>query len=181
MNRVYDNIFTEAEIKEIYDVTISPDFGYYHRVETYTKDRYDKRLIDKDVSKFSSFEYLAHQIIFKRQSCSNADQISKNILDIITSRTDIKYKTVITSRIHLLLPGKPLIALPHIDLDIPHKVILYYVNTTDGNTMFYDDDLNVTQEVEPVAGRFVIFDGNTLHGNTLPENKHRIVFNFNLE
>ena len=181
MIQIFDNIFTDEEIKEIYDVTISPTFAYYHNFETYTEDERDPRLVGKDLSRFSSFEYMAHQIVYEGKTYSNADQLSNKILDIIKSRTDLTFKNVITARIHLLTPGKPLIALPHIDTDYPHKVVLYYVNTTNGNTIFYDDDLNITHEVEPVGGRFVVFDGNTLHGNVLPENNHRIVFNFNLE
>jgi hypothetical protein len=181
MPQIYDNIFSESEIKEIYDITISPSFAYYHKVETYNKEDYNPRLIGKDLSMFNSFEYMAHQVVYMGKTYSTADQLSNKILDIITSRTDLKYNKVMTSRIHLLMPGKSLMGLPHVDYYDPHKVLIYYVNTSDGNTIFYDDDLNVTQQVQPVGGRFVVFDGNILHNNRMPENNHRIIFNFNLE
>jgi hypothetical protein len=63
---------------------------------------------------------------------------------------------------------------PHTDLKledgglIPHLVCLYYVNDSDGPTYFYDDDLNVIEEIHPRKGTAVIFDGDILHAGSNP-------------
>jgi hypothetical protein len=55
---------------------------------------------------------------------------------------------------------------PHIDLDEGHEhtVVLYYVVTSDGDTVIYNertesDTYTVKQRVTPKQGRVVIFDG----------------------
>ena len=58
---------------------------------------------------------------------------------------------------------------PHIDLDegVKHVVVLYYVVTSDGDTIIYNertesDTYTEKQRVTPKQGRVVIFDGRTL-------------------
>jgi len=57
---------------------------------------------------------------------------------------------------------------PHIDFPFPHKVLLYYVNESDGNTFFFDKNKNVTKRVEHKKGRCVLFDGSILHSGAHP-------------
>lgn len=59
---------------------------------------------------------------------------------------------------------------PHIDLDEGdrHIVVLYYVVTSDGDTVIYNertesDTYTVKQRVTPKQGRVVIFDGGLYH------------------
>ena len=86
---------------------------------------------------------------------------------------------------------------PHVDWDNKHMTGLYYVNSSDGDTIFYketrDESLNVSsydwskkcnfnidKTVTPRADRFVIFDGATYHSSTTPvDSDHRIVINYN--
>ena len=58
---------------------------------------------------------------------------------------------------------------PHIDLDEGHEhtVVLYYVVTSDGDTVIYNertesDTYTVKQRVTPKQGRVVIFDGGSI-------------------
>ena len=77
---------------------------------------------------------------------------------------------------------------PHTDLDlyngdvhIPHKVILFYLNDSDGDTYFYDKEHKIIDSVTPKGNRAVLFDGSILHSSSKPiEFTRRIVLNINL-
>ena len=71
---------------------------------------------------------------------------------------------------------------PHIDMKENHKVILFYLNDSDGDTYFYDNDLNIIDSVTPKENRAVLFDGSILHSSSKPvEFARRIVLNINLK
>ena len=70
---------------------------------------------------------------------------------------------------------------PHTDIRIPHKVILFYLNDTDGDTYFYDKKHKIIDSVTPKENRAVLFDGLILHSSSKPiEFAKRIVLNINL-
>ena len=76
---------------------------------------------------------------------------------------------------------------PHIDLDEGHEhtVVLYYVVTSDGDTVIYNertesDTYTVKQRVTPKQGRVVIFDGGQYHTALQAVNKIRCIANYNL-
>ena len=69
---------------------------------------------------------------------------------------------------------------PHTDLDFPHWVCLYYVNDSDGDTIFFKDDQKTKiKSVSPKKGRIVFFDGSIYHSSSVPTKHHRIVVNIN--
>ncbi len=77
------------------------------------------------------------------------------------------------------------------------NVAVYYVNDSDGPTIFYDETyesakqkglsdkdltdnkMNVKQKVEPKKGRLVMFDGNLFHSTGIPKNNVRSIINYN--
>ena len=76
---------------------------------------------------------------------------------------------------------------PHIDLDEGerHIVVLYYVVTSDGDTVIYNertesDVYTVKQKVTPKQGRVVIFDGGQYHTAQQAINSVRCIVNYNL-
>ena len=76
---------------------------------------------------------------------------------------------------------------PHIDLDEGdrHIVVLYYVVTSDGDTVIYNertesDTYTVKQKVTPKQGRVVIFDGGLYHTAQQALKKIRCIVNYNL-
>lgn len=73
-----------------------------------------------------------------------------------------------------------LIDPPHIDYNFNHMVILYYVNSSDGNTFFYDKNFNVVHENCPEENSAIIFNGNILHSSSHPSKQNaRIAININ--
>jgi len=76
---------------------------------------------------------------------------------------------------------------PHIDLDegVRHIVVLYYVVTSDGDTIIYNertesDVYTEKQRVTPKQGRVVIFDGGLYHTAQQCEKIPRCIVNYNL-
>jgi hypothetical protein len=67
----------------------------------------------------------------------------------------------------------------HIDYNFPHLVFLYYINTTDGNTVLYEND-QIIEQISPKRGRGVLFDGKILHASSSSTLSPRIVLNTNI-
>ena len=78
---------------------------------------------------------------------------------------------------------------PHVDQDRPHKVFLYYVNDSDGDTYFFNERLGyngkeftVNEQVSPKMGRAVLFDGDIYHASSSPTNSNmRCILNIDFE
>ena len=81
---------------------------------------------------------------------------------------------------------------PHIDIEQPHTVFLYYVNDADGDTVIYDyvsknvkdvpnyEDIKMFKKITPKQGRVVVFDGMTWHSSTQPTKGPRCIVNFDM-
>jgi len=75
----------------------------------------------------------------------------------------------------------------HRDMIEKHIVCLYYVNETDGDTLFYSRKRNgqdygeITQRVTPQKGRVVIFDGSIFHCSSPPTKTVRMNINFDID
>ena len=68
---------------------------------------------------------------------------------------------------------------PHNDSTNPHLVCLYYVNNSDGDTIFFDDFNKEIKRISPKKGRIAFFDGSIKHCGSRPTKSHRITVNFN--
>lgn len=74
-----------------------------------------------------------------------------------------------------------LIDTPHIDYSFKHLVLLYYVNNTDGDTIFFDENKNIIKTISPKRGRCILFDGSILHASSTPTLSPRVVINTNIK
>jgi hypothetical protein len=137
------------------------------------------------------------------------DITDTNIIDIINSiklnllnklnmefEKDYRYKINWTTPISKNYDFKNLI---HIDMDVAHIAIVYYINDTNGNTVFLNnrkgnyaeshqnnfnninlDDFEIVHSVSPKKGRAVAFDGNIYHYGEYPTITDRFIINFDL-
>jgi hypothetical protein len=113
---------------------------------------------------------------------------------VLTAQDHLKTPTTITRvKANLLLQeqsiSKELHHTAHIDTKVPHWVLIYYVQDSDGDTIIFDqavgtefDQLTIKQRVTPKQGRAVIFNGKYFHASSSPvDHKIRTVLNCTLE
>jgi len=117
------------------------------------------------------------------------------VVKIACGKIDFTFNSLVYGRSFLKMPLSTHkgITNPHIDIPIPHLVCLYYINDSDGETVFFNkidsppgserpsfDDAEITNKVEPKQGRMVLFNGSVYHSNTLPTHSMRAVINCNV-
>lgn len=74
---------------------------------------------------------------------------------------------------------------PHTDDEIPHKVFLYYINDSDGDTILFNEkygdnpkELTVRERIRPEKGKAILFDGLQYHASSAPRvSNYRAVIN----
>ena len=115
----------------------------------------------------------------------------------LAEKLDISINEIINARTFLQLPGGNLsetIAREyHVDYAKPHKVLLYYVNDSDGDTIVLKQKYpfshnrisgltqgEVLQQISPKKGRVVMFDGSHFHSSTVPTKQLRCVINIDI-
>ena len=105
-------------------------------------------------------------------------------LDFITQFCLKKNCDMLRSHITFQWPRPEKFGIPHnahTDNEKPHDVVLYYVNDSDGDTFFFDNEMNVIHREIPERGKLVIFDGSTLHASSSPSKNFRLSLNINYE
>lgn len=68
----------------------------------------------------------------------------------------------------------------HVDYNFPHLVLLYYVNTTDGDTILFNERSEIIERITPKRGRCVLFDGSIMHASSSSTLSPRLVVNTNI-
>lgn len=90
--------------------------------------------------------------------------------EILRCKANLKFKT----------NSKKLHNIFHVDHALPHQVLIYYINDSDGDTYL---QLNKSlKKVKPKKGRVLMFKGGTMHAANHPrKTSKRLVLNFNLK
>ena len=69
----------------------------------------------------------------------------------------------------------------HVDLKMPHQVMIYYVNDSDGDTILYEKDKKtIIKKIAPKKGRIVFFNGDIPHCASIPQHNLWTVLNINV-
>lgn len=169
MIEIYDNLLEEEHIKRVRDTLISPKFPWYYQPTTVHRENDTPSMVHL-------FEDIKAEDIRR----SEYYPVPLTLLDLFSASTGYGVHQLIRMRANLVLPTRIIdITNPHTDFEYDHHVILYYVNDVDGNTVFLNEDGSIRKEVEPKAGRFVIFDGSISHCVRMPTST-RVVFNYNV-
>jgi hypothetical protein len=106
----------------------------------------------------------------------------KGLLDIFASKHNIAIDQIIRAKVNLYFKSENTKHhTPHVDFNKKHLVFLYFLNDSDGDTVFFKDNgLKQAFSVEPKAGRAVVFDGSMYHASQSPkQNKTRSTLNIN--
>tara|TARA_Y100000592_G_C5354378_1_gene260435 strand:+ start:121 stop:696 length:576 start_codon:yes stop_codon:yes gene_type:complete len=122
-----------------------------------------------------------------------------DIIPLITkslNKINYKHTEILQGRSFLQLPlnisDRHIVDTPHVDADIDHLVVLYYVNDNEANTIIYENefkgydniphnnDLKIKQKISPKMGRVVVFNGKYWHTAEQPEHNNRCIINYNV-
>lgn len=136
----------------------------------------------------------SHQMVSQIDPNAPADNVGRAAAQILRTfcyRHGIKINRVTRGKMNITWNNGDSLVAPHIDGTEPHMVFLYYINDSDGDTIFYDHlwskdsdwvDLNEEMAVSPKAGRAVLFNGSKFHTSTAPScGNTRIVLNITFE
>ncbi len=192
MIEIHDNFLSYDFADKIENLLMGYQFGWY--VHSSTTLQPNEKWDTKNTINNSQ---LVHLFYFTEDDGSTffADGIENSDCSYIYSMMDIlNTKTFWKDNIRLI-KAKANLNFPmtnytddnhqpiHSDVEsIPNekgcKSLLYYVNDSDGDTIFFDDKLNVTTRISPKRNRAIIFDSHILHTGSNPiKNQMRAVIN----
>jgi len=144
-------------------------FGWYYNHTTALKDED----IEPDTFQFT------HK--FYDDIYNTASYYYQNVLELFHA-ANIKYERFSRIKSNFLVPSIKGIKHNHIHADQKKngvKSFLYYVNDSDGDTIFFDNNKKEIKRFTPKKGTGLLFDSNILHAGSNPvKYDKRIVINF---
>ena len=177
--KVIDNFLSVSYHKELRDYMNSPYFEWHYNSNITNEDK------ESSLNEFGFFSMFYDENGLRESTISRfwypgllqtLDAVNGS--KILRSRGDMTMYDP-TNKVHDI----------HTDFDYPHISVVYYVNDSDGDTIFYDgskvmgkipENVKETNRVTPKANSLVMFDGSTLHTSTSPtKHKNRIIINSN--
>ena len=179
--KVFDDFLTKSYHEQILDMMSGDNFPWYY---------YDNISVEGS-NNLNEYGF-SHMFCEKETGQRNSTQswflksALLQIMDVAGCNTIIRSRGDMTTH-----TGKKFTHHPHIDYNFPHTASIYYVNDSDGDTIFYnqrasnineikDYDLKEYKRVTPKANRLIIFEGNIVHTGSSPINfKNRILINSN--
>ena len=170
MIKVVKNILNKTDQEKIKDLMLeSVQFPWYYIKDvTGVRGQYAKQ----------KRPALSHCFVDHRGVNSS---FFKDILPITTyfKREQIKILKAVS---YLQFPSnKKSYDTPHVDSKDTHTVVLYYVVSSDGETVFFNKDKKIIKKVTPKQGTAVIFDGSILHTAFQPQKSLRCIVNINID
>jgi len=139
-------------------------------------------LKDTAYSDKSDYPSFGHMAIDGFHPVSSMASIFEVPITMINETFKLDRKKLFRERFGLYMPlsNRPVHNNPHVDLDDKsHTVVLYYVNDSDGDTFFFDENMNIEKRITPKRGKAVMFDGSIFHASSMPSKKPRITLNLN--
>lgn len=177
MFEILDNLLPKYYLKDLQDYFISSNSEWYFNDNITNDDSFSKlgsfgftlRLFSVGTGYINSFPgILTRALTFTVQE--KIEKFSGEYHSLVRARGDMTLYNPENHRHEL-----------HTDMDDKNITAIFYVNTSDGNTLLYDrEGKNLLKEIEPVENRLLIFDGNLLHtGHSPSKHKCRVLINMN--
>ena len=172
---IIENFMNEEQEKKIHDLTIDQNFPWFYfpgtviEVEEGVKG---KCVYDEGINPFQ----FVH--VIDLNECSFTEVIAP-----VFNQLSIEFQSnirIIRSKFNFLPKNTDSTHhYPHVDHEEKDLIsAIYYVNDSDGDTHFFDEELNITNKITPKKGRMVLFDSNKFHSSSSPiNNQNRIVLN----
>lgn len=183
---ILDNDFlTDEEKNKINQLVFGNDINWNLNKETVSVDYYSYATIsNKDTEEHFQFtHWLKHK---SKEESRYYDYFYNNIFLKFLNKNNINHSEVIRAKLNLVTSFKEGVhQTAHVDLKYPHSVFLYYINDSDGDTVFFNEkyngtkqELTVANKISPEIGKGIVFDGLTYHSPTAPNKyPYRAVLN----
>ena len=188
---VIDNFLEKDTFDNVYKKINDVNFPWFKNKDFYTIDKKDLDNTGKfkDVIEYMQFVHLFLTFNVEKNVYEKSNHFS--IIQVLCNKLLQKYtkNDIFIKRAKVNLQPQNLKFnennhnTPHIDLkNEEHKVLLFYVNDSDGDTFFFDNNKKIIKKVSPIKNRAIIFDGNILHAGSHPKNSDcRIVINIDFK
>jgi hypothetical protein len=181
------DFLTEDNKQKVYTLCSSPEVPWYFIKTTTTYNQERNNVLNDERTK-ENFQFIhtlrGDETIFS----SYYDYIHNEVFLKFLNKHKIKCKSILRAKLNFVSSinqNENVYQSPHVDYRFPHKVFLYYVNDSDGNTFLFNEKYNgekqtltVANEITPEMGKAICFDGLTYHAPSSPKkSQNRIVIN----
>lgn len=181
---IIKNFLPESYKNDIYNLTTSNEFPWF----------YNESISGQPIGSkgdFSEVQYGFSHVLFNNgEENSPFYKFFIPMVYFIEEKTGERINELIRVRVGLNTKSseKEIIHLPHIDYYYPHKVFLYYVNDSDGDTIMYNEvfdnenikNFSIKEKITPCSNSGILFDGLRYHSSSSPiKNSKRIAVNIN--
>lgn len=137
-----------------------------------------------DGSGHSIDEYGFYHLAFHDElGPSPAFDLVADVVDLIEPTFGLPVTRLIRARFGLLTNvGSPVVHRAHRDFDYNHQTVLWYIGDSDGDTVFYDDDMRPETRNPHTRNQAVLFDGGVWHSSSCPTaHASRLTLNVNFQ
>jgi hypothetical protein len=185
-----DDFLTKEEIENIEKLMIySQEFPWYLNPVLNNKDYLDSVKYSFPNEKNIGDGFQFNHGFYSNYTKSSYFDLSFHIFLKFMTKHEIKSRSIVRCKANLTTQkSENSLISPHIDYHFDHKVFLYYVNDSDGDTIIYNEtwseekqQSNLTEKcrVTPKSGRGILIDGLTYHSPQSPIiTPFRAVINF---
>lgn len=177
MIKVLDDVISNKYSQFLFDEIVKVPWTFVPNLSYGNTDNYDAAGF--------SYSFYLHENFNRKEKRTIENPEYKYVAPMLLSAFDAfglnaTIENVFRSRVRLTLNREKSIAEDrHVDYNFSHLVLLYYINTTDGNTVLYDGD-TIIESIPPKRGRCVLFDGSIVHASSSSTLAPRLVLNTNI-
>jgi hypothetical protein len=182
MISVVDNFIKPHLQDRLERMFVSGDFPYYYGLESVKTDSDYTDTILTNTENCINTPQFSHLFVggsYVSEEFKHITPISNKLIDIFDVDCYLTRCKVNLNTLDVRMEGKH--HIPHIDMIQEDQITaIYYVNDSDGDTLFFDRSGEITQRVTPKKGTLVWWKGIKFHAKCSPvKTDHRIVINFN--
>lgn len=168
--KICDNFLNESYNKLINETIFDPEFPWFYLGNTSGA----KDFVIDNVSFNKNQTGFNHLVYFDNLQRSNILPLLMPMVHNIEEKFDVTLNNLQRIRIGMNLNhGEIGSHYPHTDMHIPHYTLLYYIDESDGDTIFYKkskNNLEIDFKNTHKKNQAVLFDGLTMHSSSSPIN-----------
>jgi len=181
-NYIYD--ICQKDLAYTYNPTTSPPLSFQKTNHHIQNNVYDDFILSCNIKN-----------IFDNSNLTNYGKVNFNLAHSLFTPLylalshlfiKIKYEDIVRCHVNHQIPvynnsNQNKHNTPHLDfpnLKDPCFTLIYYVNDSDGDTVFFDEDLNIKKKITPKMGNMVLFNGNSPHAASHPIKSHRYIISY---